>query len=83
MRVYRVKFVFILLILLLLLSACKKTTTYEFNIDKSACNGCGRCLQVCPFDAIELDVNGKAVIDQTVCQQDGLCVRVCPQNAVY
>lgn len=63
--------------------SCKKPSIVEVHIDRSACNGCGRCLQVCPYDAIELDNNGKAVIDQTLCKQDGLCVRECPQNAIY
>jgi len=73
----------LLLLLLSLLISCKKPSTVEYTIDNSACNGCGRCLQVCPYDAIELDNNGKAVIDQTLCKQDGLCVKACPQNAVY
>jgi heterodisulfide reductase subunit A-like polyferredoxin len=75
--------IFLLLMAFLVLTACKHTSTTEFTVDRSACNGCGRCLQVCPYDAIELDNNGKAVIDQTLCQQDGLCVRACPQNAIY
>ena len=79
----RLIYFILLLILLSLLFSCKKPSTVEFNIDKSACNGCGRCLQVCPYDAIELDSNGKAVIDQTLCKQDGLCVKACPQNAIY
>jgi ferredoxin len=79
------KIVVLLLVLLVVsfLLSCKKPTTVEVHIDRSACNGCGRCLQVCPYDAIELDNNGKAVIDQTLCKQDGLCVRECPQNAIY
>jgi ferredoxin len=74
---------FLIIALLSLFAACKRTSTIEFTIDRSSCNGCGRCLQVCPYDAIELNEDGKAVIDQTLCQQDGACVRVCPQNAVY
>ncbi len=75
----------ILLVVLLLgfVFSCKKTTIGEYYVDRSACNGCGKCLQACPYDAIELDNNGKAVIDQTLCKQDGACVRVCPQNAIY
>jgi len=77
-------YLLLLLVLILVLSTgCKKPSKVEFHIDKSSCNGCGRCLQVCPTGAIELDSNGKAVIDQTLCNQDGKCVRVCPQNAIY
>jgi ferredoxin len=79
----KIAIIVLLLILLSLFAACKKTSTIEFTIDRSSCNGCGRCLQVCPVDAIELNEDGKAVIDQTICIQDGLCVRVCPQNAIF
>ena len=81
------KRLFILLILLvgllILFTACKKVTTIEFTVDHNSCNGCGRCLHVCPYHAIELNDDGKAVIDQTLCQQDGACVKVCPQNAIF
>jgi len=79
----KIAILLLLIFILSLFAACSKPSTVEFNIDRSACNGCGRCLQVCPRDAIELDNDGKAIIDQTLCNQDGLCVRVCPQNAVY
>ena len=69
--------------LLVLFTACKKVTTIEFTVDRNSCNGCGRCIQTCPFNAIELNDDGKAVIDQTLCQQDGACVKICPQNAIY
>ena len=73
----------VIILILCFATACKKPSTVEVHIDRSSCNGCGRCLQVCPYDAIELDNNGKAVIDQTLCQQDGLCVKECPQSAIY
>jgi ferredoxin len=80
----RIALVLLLVLLMaVLLSSCKKITNPEITIDRSACNGCGRCTLVCPVDAIEIDGNGKAVIDQTLCIQDGLCVRACPQNAIY
>ncbi len=83
MKARSIVFLVLILLLISMLSGCKKPSTVEVHIDRSACNGCGRCLQVCPYDAIELDNNGKAVIDQTLCKQDGLCVRECPQNAIY
>jgi len=78
---------FMLLILLfvaiLFVFGCKKVTATEYNIDKQSCMSCGRCLQICPSDAIDFDIDGKAIIDQTKCTQCGRCVRVCPKDAVY
>lgn len=83
MKLMKPAFLLCVVLLIALTLSCRKPSSVEVHIDRSACNGCGRCLQVCPYDAIELDGNGKAVIDQTLCKQDGLCVRECPQNAIY
>jgi len=50
-------------------------------IDKNKCTGCGRCVEVCPVNAISL-VNGIAVIDETICLGCMKCSRVCPVNAI-
>ncbi|MBN2461709.1 MAG: 4Fe-4S binding protein [Candidatus Cloacimonetes bacterium] len=52
-------------------------------MDVQSCNSCGRCLQICPVDAIEFGTDGKAFIDQTKCNQCGQCITVCPQDAIY
>lgn len=51
----------------------------------SRCIGCGKCIQVCPFQAIkEVDFRGqpKAEVIETVCQGCGLCNATCPQGAI-
>ncbi|HHE45936.1 MAG TPA: 4Fe-4S dicluster domain-containing protein [Candidatus Moranbacteria bacterium] len=53
-----------------------------YKINKSKCAGCGACLKVCPFGAITIGKDGKAVIDQTKCQKCGQCKDVCPFNAI-
>jgi len=62
---------------------CKKATQTEYHIDKTSCNSCGKCIDICPSDAIEFTESGKAVIDLTECTQCGKCVTICPQNAIY
>jgi electron transfer flavoprotein alpha subunit len=47
----------------------------------SNCIGCGKCVSVCPFEAISM-VNKKAVIDLTKCTLCGSCVVVCPVKAI-
>ena len=50
-------------------------------IDRSACTGCGRCVEHCRFSAVELR-EGKAVVERFACEGCGLCARVCPAGAV-
>lgn len=44
------------------------------------CTGCGACVDVCPFGAIEMK-DGKAVITEA-CRACGQCVDVCPVGAI-
>lgn len=79
------KLLICLLVALMLVSilACKKPTENEYNVDKSSCNSCGDCIATCPSDAIEFNLEGKAVIDQSKCTSCGECIAVCPQGAIY
>jgi len=45
------------------------------------CNGCDLCVQVCPYEAIEL-VDKLAVIDLAACARCGLCVTRCRRGAI-
>ncbi len=61
------------------------------TVDAARCNGCGDCVRVCPFMAIELRQGDKetgrqgegrlAVIDSLLCTGCGNCVSVCPVKA--
>lgn len=46
-----------------------------------ACIGCGKCEQVCAFDAITIK-NNLAYIDADNCRLCRKCVSVCPTNAI-
>ena len=55
------------------------------QVDIKRCVACGKCVQTCPFGAIELfDFRGqqKARVIETVCQGCGLCSATCPQGAI-
>jgi MinD superfamily P-loop ATPase len=55
------------------------------RIDAEACTGCGRCLQVCRFDAVreaEAKDNGTCQIDKLACEGCGVCSWVCPAKAI-
>lgn len=51
------------------------------KIIREECIGCGQCVEVCPFEAINI-VDEKAVINEncTVC---GSCIEVCPTDAIH
>jgi ferredoxin len=47
-----------------------------------ACIGCGKCEQVCAFDAITIKDN-LAYIDYNACRLCRKCVEVCPTNSIW
>ncbi len=51
------------------------------QIDQERCIGCGRCVEDCFPQEIEL-VNGKAVPREHRCIECGHCIAVCPADAV-
>ena len=55
------------------------------TVDPDACTNCGKCLDACPYSAIEpLSLNGREVvaISEATCKGCGGCVPVCPENAI-
>jgi len=54
----------------------------KLKINKSKCAGCGACLRVCPYGAIKIGKDGKAVIDKDKCRNCGKCKEVCPFDAI-
>ena len=59
-------------------------------VDLDNCNGCGRCVADCPFDAVTLRprTDGaafaeEAVVDPDTCVSCGLCVGACPSATPF
>lgn len=50
-------------------------------VKKEACKGCRLCIKSCPFSAITLDDQKKAVIGMA-CTECGTCVDKCPFHAI-
>lgn len=53
----------------------------EPEVDQEACNKCGKCIEVCPDDAI-LFKHGKLKINRRACVICGACVEACPVSAI-
>ncbi len=51
-------------------------------VDEGICSGCGICVEICPYEAREMDVRrGISVVHQALCQGCGACIAACPNFA--
>ena len=71
---------------------CGKQTIPEFNkeekvyinvprVDKNKCTYCGKCAEVCAFNAIAV-INEKILIFDELCHGCGACSYLCPEHAI-
>jgi len=68
-----------------------QTTSFIPKIDEDNCSGCGKCVKLCPIEAIEWVSNdketdgkfGKKVkINKEICLGCGICVRACSNKSI-
>lgn len=63
----------------------RQNRDFSAVVDESRCRCCGRCLNVCPYQAVTLKKNGNggyaAFVDEALCKGCGNCISVCPSNA--
>ena len=55
------------------------------EVTEKKCIGCGACLSVCTYGAIEFRETRqarKAIVNPVICKGDGLCNAVCPTGAI-
>jgi heterodisulfide reductase subunit A-like polyferredoxin len=64
----------------------KDTITAEgrvAGVDENRCIGCGTCVSICPYIAIELDMEkGVAVVNEGLCKGCGSCAAACWSAAI-
>lgn len=67
------------------------TTNFLPSVDRTACTGCGRCVAVCPVEAMGLvsandplrPKHRYARLAEELCLGCGLCARACPEQAIH
>ena len=67
------------------------TTNFLPEIDEEVCNGCGKCVTVCPVEAMSLvSANNpnkpkmkKARLNEEICLGCGVCVRTCAHDGIH
>jgi len=56
-------------------------------VDATLCTGCGSCVEICPFHAINLrqqeGLLSISVVDSLLCKGCGLCAPTCPVKAIF
>jgi ferredoxin len=66
------------------------TSNFLPVVDETECNGCGKCVNVCPVEAMTLvSINDphhpkmkKAKVDEDTCLGCGVCVRTCSHDGL-
>jgi ferredoxin len=66
------------------------TSHFILAVDHTACNGCGKCVDACPVEALSLvSANDPkkprrkaARLDETACLGCGVCVATCPEDGL-
>jgi heterodisulfide reductase subunit A len=53
------------------------------EVDTGVCKGCGQCVSICAYQAIELEAKKKvARVNEALCEGCGACAAACPSKAM-
>jgi ferredoxin len=62
------------------------TSNWSMEIDKTKCTGCGKCITVCPLDAISFTESApgekRAKCEEDLCLGCGVCYQACNHGAI-
>jgi ferredoxin len=70
-------------LLFLLPYAGKRRRLIVARVDPANCNGCGRCVADCPYQAILLSDARKAIVSPERCAACGICAGACPSSTPF
>ncbi len=52
------------------------------KINKEKCDGCGNCVEACPFGVFEIEKKKAVVKHPEKCRKCRACMSACPNNAI-
>ncbi|MFH0897111.1 MAG: 4Fe-4S dicluster domain-containing protein [Candidatus Bathyarchaeota archaeon] len=56
--------------------------TRIINVDSDKCDGCGQCIEACPYGAIRYDEEVRSVVICDLCEGEPECKKICPAEAI-
>lgn len=60
----------------------QRDKTRVIQVDNTKCDGCGLCIEACPYGAIRYDEEARAVVICDLCEGDPECRKICPVEAI-
>ncbi|MCP4583961.1 MAG: 4Fe-4S dicluster domain-containing protein [candidate division Zixibacteria bacterium] len=54
----------------------------SLQLDAGKCNGCKKCLQVCPHEVFVVEDKLARIVDRDACMECGACALNCPEGAL-
>lgn len=55
---------------------------HSLVLDQALCNGCGRCVEVCPHAVFSVDARKAVIARRGDCMECGACRMNCPLGAI-
>lgn len=52
------------------------------RLDVTSCNGCGRCVQVCPHAVFVIEAHKARISERDACMECGACALNCAEGAI-
>lgn len=70
------------------ITACPRDALFQSEktgailVDDDKCDGCGWCIEACPYGAIKYDVKADTVLICDLCDGNPKCKELCPEEAI-
>lgn len=58
------------------------TNVVTLELDSTLCDGCTRCVQVCPHGVLVMREKKAAIVDRDACMECGACAMNCQTSAL-